>query len=308
MKRSVAATLLSVFFLSCTAPLQGEHSALTADDLIVRQVDEISVNTILENPGGSDCSDPPTAINIAPATSGNISTPGTSETIEGTDVFQAILNKAGINACNSDPTDFCDENPGLIGTPITGEGDDVSEVLNPGGKRATFGFYITYFKCDQAYEYFALFSYDKVGENCAFEFFLFGPITRGDNGEPTSSPLLQGLAINKDGIMLDEVPTNIAAEDNFFNGGIQDGVPPTPVTPGIGTAGQNCRSCHTKGNTTPDRTRPFPWSTATINGVPVTPYDDDDDDDEPATQPATQPAAPVIPPVTPLTLTHTTAQ
>jgi hypothetical protein len=268
--------LFSFLFLSCASEL-AEMQGQMVGDLPIRQVDKISVNTILENPDGSGCSDPPTAINIAPAVYGDPSSSGPSTTINGTDVFQEILAAAGINACEDDPANFCDEYPGLLGPPITGGDGDASGVLNEGGHRATFGFYITYFKCDQAYEYFALFSYDKVGDNCAFEFFLFGPITRGNDGKPNSAPLLQGLAIDKDGNMLDAVPTNIAAEENYAEGGPQEGQSPTPVTPGVGTAGQNCRYCHTRGDDTPDHNQPFPWGVATINGQPLPAYQEAND-------------------------------
>lgn len=250
------------------------------EELVIVQVDadnpnptvpppiDTSVNTILGNPPGSGCSDPPTAINIAPATAGELQTPGASTTIEGTDVFGAILSQVGINACETDPASFCDEMPGVIDV-ISGQGTDVSGVLNAGGARVTVGYYINYFKCDQTYEYFVLFSYDKVGDNCAFELFLFGPIVRGADGTPTASPLINGLAINKDGCMLDAVPLNIAKEENYMGG---DGE--TAVTPGVNNAGSNCRYCHAQGDTTPDRSRPFPWQSATIGGEAVPAYEE----------------------------------
>lgn len=281
---------LGVIGFACAGDLAYEAQSLAADDFEVRQVEAVSVNTILTQPGGGTCDDPPSAINLAPASPGDPSTPGTYVTLSGDNIFQAILDRAGINACTSDPTDFCDENPGLLGDPISGQDGNSSGVLQSGGKRATFGFYLDYFQCDQSFEYFALFSYDKVGDECAFEFFLFGPITRGENGTPTRAPLLQGLAINKDGIMLDKVPTTIASQDNFFDGGTPEGEAPTPVTPGISDAGKNCRYCHTTGSTTPDHSQPFPWGVAVIGNDPVPPYQKDED--APATQPAPAPVPP----------------
>ncbi|HZI12836.1 MAG TPA: hypothetical protein VE153_20820 [Myxococcus sp.] len=184
-----------------------------------------------------------TNVQIAPTSQPGCNTPGVYAPVNNpAGVYDAITSTAGINACTTNPVDLKGK-PGFI------EYTAPSEVLNEGGTRSTFGYYIQFTQGGKTVTYFVLFSYDKNKDGkCATELFLFGPVTPGQ-----TPALVMGLAIDKDGNLLTEVPLDIADVTNFLGGN-----EPTPVKPGI-TPGQGCRECHKGATGSANRTRPFPW-------------------------------------------------
>ncbi len=200
---------------------------------------ELNANTAFNNFMGLGGA---TNIQIAPMTQPGCNTPGTFTGVTSpTGVYSAIVSAAGINACTTNPVDLKGR-PGFI------DYTDSSGVLNDGSSRATFGYFIQSTQNGQPVTYFVLFSYDKAKDgSCATELFLFGPVVPGQ-----TPPLVMGLAIDKDGNLLSEVPLNIADVSNFLGGDSE------PVKPGV-SPGQGCRACHRNANSSPNQTQPFPW-------------------------------------------------
>jgi hypothetical protein len=197
-------------------------------------------------------------VQIAPLAKKGTSTAGTWSAVDG-DIYKAILKAIGIDPCNSDPKDLKGK-PGFI------EFEPNSGVLNPGATRATFGYFIKVNQGGTEVEYFALFSYDKITVGgkviCATEFFLFGPFARkGGKVDPDPPKLDKGLAINKDGCLLGEVPLELAKVINAAgiaaegHGKDKD----EAVKPGVDKKGEGCLVCHYGGGGFPNNTTPFPW-------------------------------------------------
>jgi hypothetical protein len=197
-----------------------------------------------------------------------------------TDIFAAV----GIdtNGCASDPLSLGqagedDNAPGWIAehdSTNMAEEDD-SQVIKPGGSRATFGFFITFMRGTETVEYFVLFSYDRRGTLCATEMFMWGPITRNADGDLTATPpLILGAAINAAGNLIDEVPIDLATASILYEEAATDPPEGRPVRVGTHLPGQGCLECH-NGNGG-DQTVPFPWDTTVValNGG----CDDDDTD------------------------------
>ncbi len=178
------------------------------------------------------------------------------QSVGSTSVLTDIFTLAGIdsNGCASDPLEL-DDNPGWI------EEHDPSGVLNVGGTRATFGFFITFEKNGATVEYFVLFSYDRLGEDlCATELFLWGPITRDGDGNIVGTPgLVIGAAVNGNGGLLDEVPIELADASNTIGG------PSRPVQVGTHLPGKGCLECHNDDTIGADQTYPFPWDSTALN-------------------------------------------
>jgi hypothetical protein len=182
-------------------------------------------------------------------------------------IFDGIFSSAGIDPCTSDPVDL-KGHTGFL------EYIKKSSVLNPGGTRSTFGFFIkvTFQPSGRSIEYFALFSYDKIkitGPDgtekviCATEFFVFGGITRKDGVIQQNPPELEyGLAIDPTGTLLKEVPAGLAQVSNF---GGKDEHKGETVKPGVeepeeGKEGTGCMTCHARtAEDEPESTIPFPW-------------------------------------------------
>jgi hypothetical protein len=187
-------------------------------------------------------------------------------------IQKAIFKRIGITPCDTEP----DELKGKDGEQDFIE-TSTSEVLNPGGSRTTFGYFIK-FKYDLNYDpkrpvpdeatYLALFSYDKIKFKelvklpiCATEFFLFKYKGVNSRGE-----LLSGLAIGSQGQRLKEVPLDLARVSNFLSPGHKDETVKPSVYLGQGVAsGQGCMICHGgvpkhPVNAVPQYTLPFPWT------------------------------------------------
>ena len=198
-----------------------------------------------------------TKVKIAPVKRKGEATPGDYTDVDA-GIFDAILKRIGIDPCNTEPGDLKGKD-GFI------ELENNSDVLNQGGKRATFGYFIRVNQGEQEVEYFALFSYDKIKIKkndkdviiCATEFFLFGPFKRGEAGvEPDPPALVLGLAIDKNGCLLPEVPLDLAKVKNFVSTGHED---TEPVKPGVDKDGKGCLVCHGRDDQPPQSTLPFPW-------------------------------------------------
>jgi hypothetical protein len=182
-------------------------------------------------------------------------------------IFDGIFSRAGIDPCTSDPVNL-KGHTGFL------EYIKKSSVLNPGGTRSTFGFFIkvTFQPSGRSIEYFALFSYDKIKITnpdgtekviCATEFFVFGGITRKDGVIQQNPPELEyGLAIDPTGTLLKEVPAGLAQVSNF---GGKDEHKGETVKPGVeepeeGKEGTGCMTCHARtAEDEPESTIPFPW-------------------------------------------------
>ncbi len=176
-------------------------------------------------------------------------------------IFTSMLKTSGINPCSTIP-ETLSGHPGFLDV------IDFSMVLNPGGTRATFGYWLT---ANDGKAWFVLFSYDHIDVNgacqCAEEVFLFGPMILDVNGVPVPNPppLADGLAVNGDGKLLPAVPLTIADAFNYEGGGkYLDGSKSKPkgtaVTPGVDENGKGCRLCHgTNVDEIPQATRKFPW-------------------------------------------------
>ncbi|MGD0839582.1 MAG: hypothetical protein ABSA32_00360 [Candidatus Acidiferrales bacterium] len=213
-------------------------------------------------------SDTDATIEIAPMTKkGKSAEPakGDYTVVSRKKVFDGIFSRAGIDPCTAEPADLKGHTGYL-------EYIKKSSVLNPGGTRATFGYFIKVtFKSGQSIEYFALFSYDKIkitGKDgaeetiCATEFFLFGGFQYKDGViQPNPPELEYGLAINKDGILIKEVPPELAHVSNFQKEGHEN----ETVKPGVEEAEEGkpptgCLICHARTeDDEPESTIPFPW-------------------------------------------------
>jgi hypothetical protein len=158
-------------------------------------------------------------------------------------------------------------------------------VVNKGGKRVTFGYFIRIQEggpsgdIERSYstrmnEFFVLFSYDWIrakdgNVKYATELFLFGP-TRATgclNGNPdepipreqeVENPprLIFGVAVGPRGRLLSEVPLEIAKVANFAG---EKGHENEPVRPGTAENGKGCLVCHKREEGMPQNTGPFPW-------------------------------------------------
>lgn len=146
-----------------------------------------------------------------------------------------------------------------------------SNVLLPGNERTTVGYYLLIEESlgpDKRIRQkgAVLFSYDKASSgDCAYEVFIFGDggisptpyMNVGGSG--ISSGLKDGLAVDKCGNLLDEVPLSIAAVDN------KEESPKRPVRPlfnskGEGTNVDDCSTCHKPlGGGKVNLTGAFPW-------------------------------------------------
>lgn len=240
---------------ACTTPV-GNSFSISGKECKVKQASqvrynglphccttcEVNANTAFNNFMGLGGA---TGIQIAPITQAGCDTPGTFTGVNNPlGVYATIAAAAGMapNSCDADPSKLKDR-PGFI------EFTEDSGVLNEGSSRATFGFFIQSVQNGQTVTYFTLFSYDKTSTgNCATELFLFGPVVPGQ-----SPPLVMGLAIDKNGNLLAEVPPDIADVSNYLGGD------PEPVKPGV-SPNQGCRACHTNANSGPNQTQPFPWN------------------------------------------------
>jgi hypothetical protein len=194
-------------------------------------------------------------VQIAPVAEKGTSKPGTWTDVDG-DIFKAIFKRIGIDPCASDAKDLKGK-PGFISY------IPKSEVLNKGGERATFGYFIKVKQGDSEVEYFALFSYDKITAQgkviCATEFFLFGPFKRkGGKIDPNPPELDKGLAIDKDGCLLPEVPLDLAKVKNFLKEGHEGTEPVKPIIDKK-KKDEGCLLCHSGGGGFPNETIPFPW-------------------------------------------------
>jgi len=218
--------------------------------------------------------DSPPQISIAPMSADNKGSPtpppDTQFTpVDNTKIYDGIIKRAGIST-DKDPTSLAG-NPGvldLIGT---------SNVLNDGGTRATFGYFIkTTLRDGTTVYHFALFSYDKINTTgsdgatkplTATEFFLFGGFqVRGATIVPNPPELLYGLAIGADGKLLSEVPLSLAAVSNHKNRGHEKN---ETVKPGVEEPGKGCLVCHAReADGLVATTTPFPWVEAPVPKPP----------------------------------------
>jgi hypothetical protein len=211
-------------------------------------------------------------VTIAPMTKSGTLDAGNPTTVDGDKIFTGIFERIGIKACTTEPKD-------LKGKPGFLRFEPNSGVLNKGGKRSTFGYFITVVesleekekpkpsddmvtKAEKTVtkEYFALFSYDKIDTPkvlCATEFFLFGPYTRnGTKPDPNPPKLVLGLAVAADGTLLTEVPIELAAVINH----LKDHDAKETVKPGV-DPGKGCMECHSGDQSDePQQTIPFPWA------------------------------------------------
>jgi hypothetical protein len=147
---------------------------------------------------------------------------------------------------------------------------DDSSVVNDGGARSTFGFFIRLYdegvpgvRPDGFREFFVLFSYDMIKLRgipavrpqqtiVATELFLFGTVHNGDAGQ-----LMLGLAVGADGTLLPEVPIELAKVSKYK--GEKDHKGET-VKPGVSESGKGCMVCHSREDGMPQNTGPFPWA------------------------------------------------
>jgi hypothetical protein len=213
-----------------------------------------NINTKLTGQVNPDAN---TKVRIAPMKKQGETGAGDFTDVDG-GIFDAIFKRIGITPCDTDPKD-------LRGTDGFLEFEENSSVLNKGATRATFGYFIKATVGGQEVEYFALFSYDKItvkkdGKEvvvCATEFFLFGPFKRKADGsiDPDPAALLFGLAIDKNGCLLPEVPLDLAKVKNFLD----DHLATEPVRPGVAKDGEGCLVCHGRNDQFPQSTAPFPW-------------------------------------------------
>lgn len=228
-----------------------------------------NINDVLRHLGPTDSGRP---IQIAPMTKQGDPTPGTFSNVEG-GIFDSIFDRIGIKAGKTDPSEVQNKDGFLEYI----DGDN-SLVLMPGGTRATFGYFIKFPAKESGFnlepEYFALFSYDKIrakgkdGEEktiAATELFVFGPFFRTADGKiDLHGPprLVFGLAVDKDGRLLDAVPTDLARVSNFpkFSGKPEH--QNEAVKPGVETPKSGCLVCHGQTSDDPQSTLPFPWVSA----------------------------------------------
>ncbi|MBI2677872.1 MAG: hypothetical protein HYX28_03730 [Candidatus Koribacter versatilis] len=196
-------------------------------------------------------------ISIGPMVTQGDPTAGTYTPVEG-GIWDAILQRAGIKPCETDPKDGKGKDGFL-------EYVDDSNVLNSGGTRSTFGYFISNgAEGALAADYFLLFSYDRIKDKktgkilCAFEVFKFGPFPHNRKpGEvhPEADPpeWVFGYAVNGDGCLLPEVPIEVARVSNFANAPDSE-----TVKPGVDDEKKGCRKCHDREKG-PGSTFPFPW-------------------------------------------------
>ena len=206
-------------------------------------------------------------VQIAPMTKQGDPTPGEFTNVQG-GIFDAIFNRIGIDPNKTNPADVQNKDGFLEYI----DGDN-SMVLNPGGTRATFGYFIRFTQTVQEFrvegEYFALFSYDKIKDPdnpnasiVATEFFLFGPFFRSSNGTINSlgergPDLALAVAVGADGKLLPSVPLSLAAVSNFPDFAKKEEHKGEPVKPGTNQKG--CLECHGFDAKFPQSTTPFPW-------------------------------------------------
>ena len=209
---------------------------------------KLDANDTLFNTMGLSCAN---NVQIAPMKPAGTQNQGMSTNAMPNNVFSAILAAIGIKPnCGSRPEDFkgqCDK--GFL------EYTKPSDVLNPPGSRATFGYFISFQDCNGMMKtYFILFSYDYNPDSkgkCAMEVFLFGPVN-GNN----APPLLLGMAVDTNNQLLTSVPLDIADVGNFSPNGEEKC---TSVLPGVSTSNQGCLACHGSPTSSTSRTGPFPW-------------------------------------------------
>jgi hypothetical protein len=203
------------------------------------------------------------AIRIAPMVTQGNPTAGTYTDVDG-GIWDAVVKRSGIKPCESDPKDL----KGHEGY-LEYVGD--SNVLNNGGTRTTFGYFVwNGAEGALSADYFLLFSYDRIKDpktgkiTCAFEVFKFGPFphTRKD-GEihPDADPpeWVFGYAVNADGCLVPEVPPELARVFNFLGGDKNETVKPGVEEPKEGEQPKGCRKCHDRSSELPSSTLPFPW-------------------------------------------------
>jgi hypothetical protein len=205
-------------------------------------------------------------ISIAPMVTKGDTTAGSYTAVDG-GIFDAILKRADIKPCESDPKDGKGKD-GFI------EYVSSSDVLNPGGTRSTFGYFIwNGAEGALSADYFLLFSYDRIKVKqkdgsekiiCAFEVFKFGPFPHDRKpGEihPEADPpeWVFGYAVNGDGCLLPEVPLELARVANFVGGDKNETVKSGVDEPKEGEDAKGCRKCHDRSDQPPSSTLPFPW-------------------------------------------------
>ena len=243
----------------------------------------------------------PTEFEIAPMVQKGSPTPGAWTTpIQELGIFGGILARAGITPGASDPARLVGR-PGFL--ELIGPAELVpdaaakpsywkgtSNVLNDGGTRATFGYFVKVgFGKGLFEEYFILLSYDAIevypsgvpiGADDrakgitgtpinAFEVFVFGPIPRegtsAHSTNPGALPLVEGMAVDINGRLLAEVPIALADVHNYH----EERPEGTPVKPNVDTPGSGCLECHSRNpRGLPQSTSPFPWVEA-FSDTPV---------------------------------------
>jgi len=195
---------------------------------------------------------------------GNPTPPSDSEfsKVDNAKIYDGIVKRAAITS-DKNPADLAG-NPGYLDT------IDNSNVLNAGGTRATFGYFIKVkYDSGTTFYYFALFSFDKINAIAsdgkqspitATEFFLFGPFTPKDGTISPNPPELEyGLAVSADGTLLSEVPLGLAKVSNLKDKGGHEG---ESVKPGVEEAGKGCLVCHVREEDITTGITPFPWYAA----------------------------------------------
>jgi hypothetical protein len=252
LSRTFAASILTVSIAALIVMLASDGNAQSDVNPPPQDI-EAKLTEVLQVAAGD-------TVEIAPMVKKGSSTPGKWSGVPN-GIFDHILGVAGILPGVSDPLKLKGHQGWL-------EEIRQSDVLNAGGVRATFGFFVRVNHIVQEFkvpvEYFVLMSYDQIklkqtGKIInAFEFFLFGPIKRAGTitaDLPDQPPLQLGLAIDNNGKLLPEVPLELAKVKNLLPSEPAD----MPVTPGVSIDGKGCLQCHNGGDEFPNTTLPFPW-------------------------------------------------
>ncbi len=228
-----------------------------------------TVGSFLNSQAGFTPANPPTQVEIAPMVSPGSPTPGAWTTVPN-DFFNGISARSGITPGVSDPMQM-QGRPGFI------EAIGNSQVVNAGGSRATFGYFVKLkgevpgLGIKVVEDFFVLMSYDNTvvdGKTFnAYEVFIFGPLPAAGNfvlgrdasPDPRSPlPLIAGLAVDTNGVLIDKVPSEIALVSNYRGAKVDRA---KQVTPGVSTAGFGCFECHAdRAGGFPNTTSPFPWA------------------------------------------------
>lgn len=208
---------------------------------------------------------------LAPAVGGQYDQPqAISWMSDGTDhIYSKILALSNITPCDTDPLD-----PALVQSAGFLEQIEGSLVVNKGGSRATFLYYV---KSPTALGHLwttILFSYDRVVPDggppiCASEVFIFAGSNVRECGPPNEvlagnpPQLMEGLAVDARGCLLSEVPIELAHVSRYpgpFNDGASHTNSTETVKPGVQTNGFGCLLCHAHvDDQEPEHTKPFPW-------------------------------------------------